>query len=150
MLVQKYPDFGSQILGGDLFGHKEVGMCHTERWIWGIYRQKVTNIRPSFETQVDISRNTKHDYHWRTQWWYSSGVDPGFPVGGSADLQGGANKQFSQIFQKTAWNWDNFGPQGALPPDPPLLICSNSFSKNLGWCHLKCSHHLWTHKTAPE
>ena len=31
-----------------------------------------------------------------------SGADPGFPVGGGADLPGGANIRFYQIFPKTA------------------------------------------------
>ena len=35
-----------------------------------------------------------------------AGADPGFPVGG------GANIWFCQILRKTAWNWENFGPWG--------------------------------------
>ena len=43
---------------------------------------------------------------------HESGADPGFPIGGSANRPGGgdANIWNCQIFQKTAWNWENFGP----------------------------------------
>ena len=35
-------------------------------------------------------------------------ADQGFPVGGGANLPVGVNIRFCQIFQKTAWNWENF------------------------------------------
>ena len=51
-----------------------------------------------------------------------SGADPGFPVGGGADPLGGANIRFCQIFPKTAWNQENFGPWGGRAPGRPPWI----------------------------
>ena len=39
-------------------------------------------------------------------------MDPGFHVGGGANPPEGGNIWFFQIFQKTAWNWEHFGPCG--------------------------------------
>ena len=54
-----------------------------------------------------------------------AGADPGFPVGG------GANMWFCQNFQKTAWNWENFGrPLLDLPLQSatPDAHCQSQFS----------------------
>ena len=69
-------------------------------------------------------------------------------------LPGGANIWFCQIFQKTAWNWKDFGPcrmrvghRGA-PLDPPLIhlfqlhyletIIISQYSKMKMWLRFPC------------
>ena len=44
-------------------------------------------------------------------WQICPGADPGFPVGGGANPQGGApTYDFAKIFQKTVWSCENVGP----------------------------------------
>ena len=45
-------------------------------------------------------------------------ADPGFPLGESANSQGGANIRFWQISPKT-WNWENLDPGGSGRPSRP-------------------------------
>ena len=54
------------------------------------------------------------DRPWQPLEWDVAGAHPGSPAGGCEPLGGGANKQFCQSFQKTAWNWIYFGPVGTV------------------------------------
>ena len=55
-----------------------------------------------------------------------SEADPGFPVGGGTDPSWGHLYIILSKFQKTAWNRENFGPEGGtcrgVPLDPPLKM----------------------------
>ena len=55
-----------------------------------------------------------------------SEADPGFPVGGGTDPSWGHLYMILSKFQKTAWNRENFGPEGGtcrgVPLHPPLKM----------------------------
>ena len=57
-------------------------------------------------------------------------ADPGFLRGLDASPPGCANRQFRQIFPKTAWKWKNLGIRGRgvplFPLDPAMFITVQS------------------------
>ena len=65
------------------------------------------------------------NYRWSNYANQGRIQDSGFPVGGGANPPGGANIWFCQIFRKTTWNWENFGPLGGTGGRPLRSATAN-------------------------